>query len=184
MLTNTKRLLFILPTLIFVAAAVGFLMGLDPDRDPSAIPSPLIDEPAPQISLPAVEGLDLPGLDPEALKGSPITVVNIWASWCAPCRIEHPQLMALAEEPGFRILGIDYKDRADQAVKFLDELGNPFSAVGFDQSGRGGIDWGITGVPETFFLDREGRIRYRHVGPIDAGTLNEVILPRLREIAK
>ncbi|GAB5471366.1 MAG: DsbE family thiol:disulfide interchange protein [Rhodospirillales bacterium] len=181
---GTKGLLFALPTLVFVSVAVGFFLGLDPDRDPSAIPSPLIDQPAPEISLPAVEGLGLPGLEPDMLKGSPVTVVNLWASWCAPCRIEHPQLMALAEESGVRVLGIDYKDRADKAVAFLRELGNPFEAVGFDQSGRGGIDWGITGVPETFFLDRDGQIRHRHVGPIDADTLKNAILPKMREIAE
>ncbi|MEO1194394.1 MAG: DsbE family thiol:disulfide interchange protein [Pseudomonadota bacterium] len=180
---GTKGLLFLLPTLIFISLGVGFFIGLDPDRDPSAIPSPLMDEEAPVVELPPVEGLNLPGLTADSLKGSPVTVVNLWASWCAPCRIEHPQLMDLAEVPGVRMLGIDYKDRADKAVTFLEELGNPFEAVGFDQTGRAGIDWGITGVPETFFLDSEGRIRHRHVGPIDAETLKNAILPKIREIS-
>lgn len=180
---GTKGLLFLLPSLIFVAAAVGFFFGLDPNRDPRAIPSPLVDHAAPEMSLPAVAGLGLPGIEPEMLKGSPVTVVNLWASWCAPCRIEHPQLMKLAKEPGVRMLGIDYRDRADSAVTFLRELGNPFEAVGFDLEGRAGIDWGITGVPETFFLDSEGRVRHRHTGPIDADTLKNNILPRIREIA-
>ncbi len=180
---GTKGLLFLLPSLIFVAAAAGFLLGLDPERDPGAIPSPLVDHAAPEITLPPVAGLNLPGIEPEMLRGAPVTVVNLWASWCAPCRIEHPQLMALAEEPGVRMLGIDYRDRADSAVRFLTELGNPFEAVGFDVKGRAGIDWGITGVPETFFLDSEGRVRHRHTGPIDADTLKNNILPRVREIA-
>lgn len=184
MRASSKRILFVLPTLIFLAAGAGFFLGLvDPERDPSVIPSALIDDPAPEITLAPVDGLGLPGLTPESLKGSPVTVVNLWASWCAPCRIEHPQLMALADVPGVRMLGIDYKDRADKAVQFLQELGNPFSAVGFDQDGRGGIEWGITGVPETFFLDSDGRIRHRHVGPIDADTLQNAILPKLKEIA-
>lgn len=180
---GTKVLLFVLPSLIFLAAAGGFLLGLTSDRDPSAIPSPLIDKAAPALSLPAVEGLAVPGLTPELLRGAPVTVVNFWASWCAPCRLEHPQLLALSKEPGVRLLGVDYKDRPDKAAAMLGELGNPFAAVGADQNGRGGIDWGITGVPETFFLDSEGRIRYRHVGPIDAETLEKTVLPRVREIA-
>ncbi len=180
---RTKALLFILPSLIFLAAAVGFYLGLSPDRDPSAIPSPLVGQEAPEVSLPPVPGLDLPGLEPALLKGAPVTVVNIWASWCAPCRLEHPQLVALSKEPNVRMLGIDYRDRADAALKFLTEMGNPFDALGFDTKGRVGIDWGITGVPETFFLDSDGQVRYRHTGPIDADTLKNNILPRIREIA-
>ncbi len=179
----TKGLLFLLPTLIFLAAGVGFFLGLDSDRDPSTIPSPLVDHNAPELTLPPVAGLGLPGIEPEMVKGSPVTVVNLWASWCAPCQIEHPQLMTLAKEPGVRMLGIDYRDKADKAVNFLQQLGNPFEAVGFDELGRGGIDWGITGVPETFFLDSEGRVHHRHTGPIDADTLKNSILPRIREIA-
>jgi len=181
---STKILLFALPGAIFLAAVAGFFYGLTSGRDPSAIPSPLIDREAPQLSLPPVAGLDLPGLDAQLLKGSPVTVVNVWASWCAPCRIEHPQLMALSKEPGVRLLGIDYKDQAAKAVAFIEEHGNPFDAIGFDESGRAGIDWGITGVPETFFLDSDGRIRYRQVGPIDAETLERVILPHVKEIAR
>ncbi len=180
---TTKTILFVLPSLIFLAAGVGFFLGLNPDRDPSAIPSPLVGQEGPGLTLPPVPGLEVPGIEPEMLTGSPVTVVNIWASWCAPCRIEHPQLLALSKEPGVRMLGIDYRDRPEQAVKFLTHLGNPFEAVGFDEEGRAGIDWGITGVPETFFLDREGQVRHRHTGPIDAETLENSILPRIREIA-
>ncbi|MBC6405503.1 MAG: DsbE family thiol:disulfide interchange protein [Rhodospirillales bacterium] len=180
---STKSILFLLPTLIFMAAAAVFFLGLDPKRDPTAIPSPLIDRAAPAVTLPPLPGLDLPGIDPDLLKGSPVTVVNLWASWCAPCRIEHPQLMALSEDPDVRMLGIDYRDRADKGLAMLQELGNPFDAVGFDPQGRAAIDWGITGVPETFFLDSDGRVRFRHRGPIDERLLEKIIRPKLEEIA-
>lgn len=179
-----RRLLFILPAAIFIVAAVVFAIGLTSDRQPDSIPSVLIDKPAPDFSLPPIEGLDLPGLATADLKGAPVTVVNVWASWCLPCKAEHPLLMRLAQQPGVRLVGINSNDKPEDARAFLAGLGNPFAAIGADRNMRVGIDWGISGVPETFFLDREGVIRYRHVGAIDEVTLKDTLLPIVEAIGK
>ena len=177
-----KRLLFILPLLIFAIGAAFLYWGLNPERDPAAIPSVLIDEPAPQFELPPIEASATPGLSTADLAGGQITVVNIFASWCLPCRAEHPLLVDLAEQRDVRLVGINYKDKPEDALAWLEELGNPYEAIGADENGRAGIEWGISGVPETFILDREGTIRYRHVGPIHAVELDDVILPILERL--
>jgi cytochrome c biogenesis protein CcmG/thiol:disulfide interchange protein DsbE len=176
-----RHLLFLLPVLIFAGAAVAFWLGLAGDRRPDSIPSVLLDKPAPAFDLPAVEGLGVPGLKTADLKGQ-VTVVNLWASWCLPCQAEHPLLVQLAQESGARLVGIDYKDKPADARAFLAGLGNPFAAVGADADGRAGIEWGISGVPETFILDSQGIVRFRWVGPLNAVDLKEKILPLIRSL--
>jgi cytochrome c biogenesis protein CcmG/thiol:disulfide interchange protein DsbE len=171
-----SRLLFLLPALVFGALALLFLVRLS-SGDPSKVPSALIGHLAPAFSLPALDGLHadgqpVPGLSREDLKGK-VTVVNVWASWCAPCRQEHPLLMELAKDPTIRLVGINYKDNPENARRFLGTLGNPFAAVGVDQNGRTAIDWGVYGVPETFVVGPDATIRYKQIGPLTPEGLQE-----------
>lgn len=181
---RSRRLGVLLPLILFALLAAIFLVRLF-SGDPQKLPSALIGKPAPVTTLPALAGLKregkvLPGITPALLKGE-VTLVNVFASWCAPCREEHPSLMALARTGSVPILGLNYKDRPEAALRFLDELGNPYSAVGTDPSGRAGIEWGVYGVPETFVLRADGTIAYKHVGPLNPNTVRSVLLP---EIAK
>lgn len=160
----------LVPLALFVVLAGVFLMQLLSGKDPSAIPSALIGKPAPGTELPAVEGLTadgaaMPGLDPTMLDGK-VSVVNVFASWCAPCRIEHPILMELKERGDVQMIGINYKDEPENARRFLGTFGNPFDIVGADESGRAAIEWGVYGVPETFIVGPDGTIRYKFVGPL------------------
>lgn len=169
-----SRLLFLLPALIFAALALLFVVRLHAG-DPSRLPSALIGRPVPAFALAPLEGLradgrPVPGLSHEDLKGR-VTIVNVWASWCAPCRQEHPVLMDLARTGGARMVGINYKDNPENARRFLGALGNPFAAVGVDPNGRTAIDWGVYGVPETFVVGPDGTIRHKHVGPLTPETL-------------
>ncbi|MBB5753770.1 DsbE family thiol:disulfide interchange protein [Prosthecomicrobium pneumaticum] len=165
-----RVLLVVLPLLVFAALAVLFLVRLEQGGDPSAIPSALIGRPAPATELPPVEGTGRPGLSAADLRGT-VTLVNVWASWCAPCRIEHPMLMRLAADSRIRLVGINQKDQPENAAAFLADLGNPFAAIGADRNGRASIDWGVYGVPETFLLGRDGTIRYKQIGPISEDNL-------------
>lgn len=165
-----RRLLVLLPLALFAGLAALFLVRLLSGADPGAVPSALIGRPAPPLALAAVPGLDaggapVPGIGPAELKGR-VTVVNVFASWCAPCRVEHPLLMALAKEGAARIVGIASKDEPENARRFLGRFGNPFAAVGLDQDGRAGIEWGVYGVPETFVVGPDGTIRHKQVGPL------------------
>lgn len=175
-----RRWLAFLPLALFLALAGVFLAQLLSGRDVSVVPSALIGQPAPDTPLPPLEGADLPGFEPSLFKGR-VTLVNVWASWCAPCRQEHPLLMQLAEDDRIGIAGLNYKDRPENARRFLGELGNPYSAIGVDDSGRAAIEWGVYGVPETFLVGRDGTIVFKHVGPFTA----EIVETRLRpEIEK
>ncbi len=161
------RILATVPILIALIFGGFFLWGLNPDRDPNEIPSVLISQPAPEFDLPPVEGLDTPGLARADLAGNrePL-VVNVFASWCVPCRAEHSVLKRMVEGDGVRLMGINYKDKPEDAVKWLEELGNPYERIGSDLSGRAGIEWGISGVPETFIVAGDGTVLYRYVGPV------------------
>lgn len=163
-----RRLIVVLPLLAFVglAALLFFRLG----GDPSQIPSALIGKPAPNLSLPQLDGLltenvQVPGLDPAKFQGS-VTLVNVWASWCIPCREEHAQLTRIATDSRLKLVGINYKDTAENARRFLARYGNPFAAVGVDSGGRAAIEWGVYGVPESFVVGRDGKIVYKHIGPI------------------
>jgi len=167
--TPRLRLLFLAPVLVFAALALLFLLRLY-SGDPSRVPSVLIGRPVPAFTLEPLPGLTqagqpVPGLSDADLKGR-VTVVNVWASWCVPCRQEHPALLDLAKEPAVRVVGINYKDNPENARRFLGSLGNPFAAIGADTSGRAAIDWGVYGVPETFLVGPDGTIRHKHIGPL------------------
>jgi cytochrome c biogenesis protein CcmG/thiol:disulfide interchange protein DsbE len=160
-----------LPLVIFTALLALFLFRLGAG-DPSRLPSVLIGKPAPALALPPLEGLaengsPVPGIDPASFKDR-VTVVNVWASWCVPCRDEHPYLVKLAADKRSALVGINYKDKPENALSFLARFGNPFAAVGVDSGGRAAIEWGVYGVPETFIVGRDRRIAYKHIGPIDA----------------
>ncbi len=174
-----KRLIvFALPLVALVGLIVVFAANIN--RDPNYIPSVLINKPAPAVSLAAVPGLGVPGFDSAALKGE-VTLVNIFASWCVPCRDEHPMLLALSKTAGVRIFGINQKDAPDNAVAFLSELGNPYAAVGADSNGRASIDWGVYGVPETFLIDRQGVIVLKIVGPLTPQSVETTLLPAIEK---
>lgn len=175
-----RRVLFLLPVLIFVGVGIGLAVGLT--RDPGTLPSALIDHPAPTFTLPPVAGRAGPGFSSADLEGR-VSLVNVFASWCVPCRIEHPVLLELAHE-GVPIYGINYKDPAEKAAGWLAELGDPYQAIGADQDGRVAIDWGVYGVPETFVIDAKGRIRHRHAGPLQPRDIEQTIKPLLAELAQ
>jgi cytochrome c biogenesis protein CcmG, thiol:disulfide interchange protein DsbE len=168
--------LFALPLILLVALVSVFAFSID--RDSSLVRSVLIDKPVPQFDLPAVEGLEIPGFGSAALTGEP-TVVNVFASWCIPCRDEHPLLEALKAQTGVKLFGINHSDAPENAVAFLAELGNPYDAVGADRDRRVSIDWGVYGVPETFLVDAEGVIVYKHVGPLTPEAIESELLPAI-----
>jgi cytochrome c biogenesis protein CcmG/thiol:disulfide interchange protein DsbE len=170
------KLVYLLPLGLFLSLALIFLLRLGSDNDPSVVPSALVGQPAPPFELPPLEGAGVPGFARGDLDGQ-VTVVNIFASWCGPCRVEHPQLVALAADERIRVVGIDYKDQPANALRFLNELGNPYAAIGVDTRGRAAIDWGVYGVPETFVVDRAGIIRFKFIGPLSAETVEETLMP-------
>ena len=175
------------PFLIFAGLAAVFMVGLQ--GDPSKLPSALLDKPAPSLDLPALEGLTrnnspIPGLASSELTGNGVTVVNVFASWCGPCRDEHPQLVELAKRTDIRVIGLNYKDQRENAVRFLNALGNPYSAVGVDATGRTAVDWGVYGVPETFIINNEGKIVYKFTGPISPSKLIEELVPAIEKALK
>lgn len=166
---NRKNLLVILPLVFFLGLAALLFKGLS--GNPSTLPSALINKPVPAFQLAAIDGLGVPGVSDADLKSGGVSVVNIWASWCGPCRQEHPVLMELAKRSDIRLIGINNKDDPENARRFLGGLGQPFSAIGRDSDGRVTIDWGGYGVPETFIVDGRGVIRHKHVGPLSEGDL-------------
>lgn len=168
------------PIAVFAALAVLFLIRLEQGGDPSLIPSALIGRPAPVTVLPPLEGLDRPGIDTADFAGK-VTLVNIWASWCVPCREEHPILEKLATDKRIHLVGINYKDQAANARAFLGQMGNPYAAVGVDEKGRGSIDWGVYGVPETFLVGRDGKIRFKFVGPLSEQSLATALMPEIEK---
>jgi cytochrome c biogenesis protein CcmG/thiol:disulfide interchange protein DsbE len=173
-----RSLLMLLPLVFFAGLAVLFWFGLGAG-DPSRIPSALIGHPAPQTPLPPLQGLTVngqavPGLDPSAFTGK-VSVVNVWASWCVPCRDEAPLLTELGKDKRLQVIGINYKDAPDNARRFLGQFGNPYGMVGVDGNGRAAIEWGVYGVPETFIVGREGKIVYKLVGPITPDNLDSVV---------
>ena len=158
--------LALLPIVIFAGLALVFWKGLS--GDPTNLPSALIGKPVPDFSLPAIESANIPGFTSADLKTGNVSVINIWASWCGPCRLEHPILMELSKRTDIRLYGINNKDKTENARRFLGTLGQPFAAIGADTSGRTTIDWGSYGVPETFIVDGKGIIRFKWIGPLSA----------------
>ena len=177
-----RRWLVIAPLVVFALLAALFAVRLGAG-DPSKIPSALIGRAAPQASLPALDGLTsagiaVPGLDAAALKGQ-VSLVNVFASWCVPCHEEAPLLLSLAQDKRVQMIGINYKDGTENARRFLGRYGNPFSRVGVDGNGRGAIEWGVYGVPETFVVDHNGTIVYKLVGPITPENIESALKPAI-----
>lgn len=167
------RVLTLLPVVLALAVGAAFYWGLQNKDD--SLPSALIGQPVPEFSLPPIAGRD-DGLASSDLRGK-VSIVNFWASWCVPCRVEMPLLVDLARTGTVAIYGINYKDDAEAARGLLQDLGDPYARIGADTTGRVAIDWGVYGLPETFVIDAKGRIAYKHVGPFDKRMLEELILP-------
>ncbi|MGV1786258.1 MULTISPECIES: DsbE family thiol:disulfide interchange protein [Agrobacterium] len=183
---RTRYALALLPLLLFGGfAIIAGKMLYDQDvngLDISAIPSALIGTKAPALSLPPLEGSNLPALNDAAVKGK-LTLVNVFASWCIPCRQEHPILQELAKDKRIAVVGINYKDKPDNALRFLGELGNPFAAIGVDPNGKAAIDWGVYGIPESYLVGADGTILYKKVGPFDARSVERDLLPAITAAA-
>lgn len=169
---------FILPLIVFLVLAGFLYVGLG--LNPREVPSPLIDKPAPVFSLPQLQEGAKP-FAPADMKGK-VWLFNLWASWCVSCRDEHPVLIALAQQNIVPIVGLDYKDKREDAMAWLNKGGNPYQTIAFDAEGRTGIDYGVTGVPETFVIDKRGVIRYKEIGPVTPQNLQEKILPLVAKL--
>ncbi|HEX2943174.1 MAG TPA: DsbE family thiol:disulfide interchange protein [Rhodopila sp.] len=176
-----KRLFYLLPLVAFLVVAGYFLMSLRAGPDVHELPSAMLNKPAPEFDLAGLNGGQK--LDLDALKGHPF-VVNFFASWCVPCRIEHPVLMRLAQQDHLPLYGIAYKDRPEDTKKLLDTYGDPYRLIGLDQNGDVGLNFGVYGVPETYVIDSTGRIRRRFVGPLTGETVNKELLPLLKQLDK
>jgi cytochrome c biogenesis protein CcmG/thiol:disulfide interchange protein DsbE len=174
-----SRFTFFAPLGAFAVILATFAFSLR--NDPHKMPSMLIDKAAPAFALASLYGDREAGLSSEDLKGAP-SLLNVFASWCPACRVEHPFLMRLANSRKFKIVGIDWKDGQQKGQRWLAEHQSPYSRVGFDESGRVGVDFGVTGVPETFIVDTGGRVRYRHAGPLTEEAWREVIEPLLTQL--
>ncbi|MDE2227423.1 MAG: DsbE family thiol:disulfide interchange protein [Alphaproteobacteria bacterium] len=174
-----RRLLYLLPLVGFLALAAYFLRGLAPGYDPQVLPSALIDKPAPNFTLAGFKGgAPLSNAD----FAGELVLVNFFASWCVPCRAESPVLMDLARRNVVQLYGIDYKDKPEDAAKFLQTFGDPYRRIGVDETGRTAINFGVYGVPETYAIDRAGRIRWRHVGPLSEQVVRTEIMPLLKQL--
>jgi cytochrome c biogenesis protein CcmG, thiol:disulfide interchange protein DsbE len=168
---NFRRLFFTLPALLFAALAVFFFVQLKGGGDPARIPSTLIGRSAPATVLAPLEGFaSAKEVSTDMFAQGRVSILNVWASWCGPCRAEHPLLMELAtrykDNPRVQIVGLNYKDAPENARRFLGTLGNPYTHIGVDPKGRAGIEWGVYGVPETFVIDGQGTIRAKTIGPL------------------
>ena len=173
-----SRLTALVPLAVFLVMGVFLAVGLT--LNPREVPSPLIGKPVPEFSLPPVQGRTL-GLSSADLKGE-VSLVNVFASWCVACLAEHPLFMELKGKGIVPIHGLNYKDRPEDAEKWLDELGDPYTRTGADINGRVAIDWGVYGVPETFLIDRQGRIAYKQIGPLNPEVLEKTILPLIGKL--
>ncbi len=176
-----RRLFFFMPLAVFAVLAVYFALGLG--MDPKIIPSALIDKPVPKFTLPPIDGGAKQGFSDAELKGR-VSVINVFASWCIPCKAEHPLIMRLAGMGVATVYGLNYKDEAADALKWLTNLGDPYHRIGADRDGRVGIDWGVYGVPETFVVDAQGRIHHKHVGPLTQKSLEGELLPIIRTLSQ
>jgi cytochrome c biogenesis protein CcmG/thiol:disulfide interchange protein DsbE len=181
-----RNIFILLPLIAFIALAALFLYRLG-TGDPSVLPSALIGHPAPVTDLPPLPGVErngkpMPGVSNATFQGA-VTLVNVWASWCVPCRDEVPYLEQLSKDKRIQLVGINYKDSAEDARRFLNRFGNPFAANGRDASGRTSIDWGVYGVPETYLIGRDGRIAYKLVGPVTADNLARTLEPEIAKAA-
>ncbi|XZG69645.1 DsbE family thiol:disulfide interchange protein [Chitinibacteraceae bacterium HSL-7] len=166
-----------LPLALFLALAV--LLGVGLTLKPREIPSVLIGKSAPPFTLPQLDP-GLPAVSPAQFAGQP-WVLNVWASWCSGCVVEHPVIVAWKDKLGVPLIGLNYKDKNDEALRWLDVRGNPYTAIAVDAAGRTGIDYGVYGVPETFVIGADGRIVAKHIGPLTDDAMRDVILPAIKE---
>jgi cytochrome c biogenesis protein CcmG/thiol:disulfide interchange protein DsbE len=173
-----KALKYGVPLLVFVLLAGFLAVGLS--RDPSRIPSPFIDKPAPEFRLEQLHDAKL-AFAPGDMKGK-VWLLNVWASWCVSCRVEHPLLVEMSKRNLVPIIGLNYKDKREDGVQWLQKFGNPYAMSAHDFDGKVGIDYGVYGVPETFVIDKQGVIRHKQIGPITPESLEKIILPLLREL--
>ena len=169
---------FLLPFAVFIAIGLALMAGLR--RDPRELPSALVGKPAPAFELPVLEA-DGRTVRASDLRGK-VWMLNVWASWCGPCQLEHPLIMDLARQTRVPVVGLNYKDKPEAARAWLQRLGNPYSAALVDPDGRTGIDFGVYGVPETFVIDGEGIVRFRQAGPLTAEALEKRVLPLMRQL--
>ncbi|QND40457.1 DsbE family thiol:disulfide interchange protein [Rhizobium leguminosarum bv. viciae] len=180
----SRYALALLPLVVFGGiAATAAKMLYDRDfhgKNIAEIPSALIGTKAPALNLPPLDGANLPALTDAAIKGK-LTLVNVFASWCLPCRDEHPVLKELAKDGRLNIVAINYKDQSDNALRFLGELGNPYRAIGVDPNGKAAIDWGVYGIPESYLVGPDGTILYKRVGPFDDISLKEGLFPAMEK---
>jgi cytochrome c biogenesis protein CcmG/thiol:disulfide interchange protein DsbE len=174
-----KALKFGIPLFLFVALAMFFAVGLT--RDPREVPSPLIDKPAPAFKLEQLHEASR-GFAPEDMKGK-VWLLNVWASWCVSCRVEHPLLVQMSRNNLVPIVGLNYKDKREDGVAWLTKFGNPYALSAYDVEGRVGIDYGVYGVPETFVIDKAGVIRYKQIGPVTPEALEKTILPLIKKLS-
>ena len=174
------KLKLLIPLAVFLVIAVFLGVGLT--RDPRKLPSTMIDKAAPQFTLQQVSE-PAKTFSPADMKGQ-VWMLNVWASWCTACRVEHPLLVEISNSKLVPLIGLDYKDKPEDALKFLAQQGNPYQLSALDLEGRVGIDYGVYGVPETFIIDKNGRIRHKHVGPITPESLQKEILPIIAELKK
>jgi cytochrome c biogenesis protein CcmG/thiol:disulfide interchange protein DsbE len=173
-----STLKFFVPLLVFLGIAMFLFRGLG--MDPRKVPSPLVDKPAPQFQLPEL-GEPAKTVSHDDFRGK-VSLLNVWATWCVSCRAEHRVLMQLAKQKGVDIYGLNYKDTRAEALQWLKVYGDPYVANAFDADGRVGIDWGVYGTPETFVIDRNGTIRYKHIGPISEADAADTILPMIEKL--
>jgi cytochrome c biogenesis protein CcmG, thiol:disulfide interchange protein DsbE len=175
-----SRLKYLLPAVAFLVLAAFLLMGLG--RDPREIPSPLVGKAAPAFELPVL-GDPQQAFAPAQMQGQ-VWLLNVWASWCVPCLVEHPLLVQLARDKVVPIVGFNYKDQASDATAWLAKHGDPYTTIAVDRNGRAALDYGVYGVPETFLIDKAGTIRFKHVGPLTPEVMAQRVLPLVRELSR
>ncbi|HWH38379.1 MAG TPA: DsbE family thiol:disulfide interchange protein [Usitatibacter sp.] len=169
---------FIIPLVVFAGLVAFFAVGLT--RDPREVPSPFIGKAAPEFKLQQLHDAQAT-FSPEDMRGK-VWLLNVWASWCVSCRVEHPLLVEMSKQHVVPIVGLNYKDKRDDGKQWLAKLGNPYAVSAFDVDGLVGIDYGVYGVPETFVIDRQGVIRYKQIGPITPEALEKTILPLVKKL--
>lgn len=175
-----RRLLFLAPLGLFLALCIAFIAGLG--RDPALTPSMLIGRPVPGFDLAPIAGRSK-GLSSGDLQGD-VALVNVFASWCAPCAVEHPVLMAIAKEGEVALMGVNWKDKPGDGARWLARLGDPYARIGDDADGRVAVDFGVTGAPETFLVDRNGQVRHKHIGPITPEIWRGQLKPMIEALRK
>ena len=179
-MSDRRRIYLLIPLIVFLGLALILLARIKTSVDPSAIPSALLGKPVPAFELTALRAADHSPIDTGIFTGK-VSVVNFWASWCLPCRQEHPLLMVMAKDTRFQIIGINYKDKPEKAQKFLDELGDPYTIIATDPAGRTGIDFGVYGIPETFVVDSAGTIAFKWIGPITPQIWAQYLKPEIEK---